>query len=117
MLIAMHPEHRQFDRFAWQSWFNVGGTDTIVVPDLNITMYSTVSYIELYFRQTQQYTNELSHTTYILEYVLEYAWRWLNEPKHVAKLNKFTNKLKYVRWMREFIGVLLCLTEIKLNIW
>jgi hypothetical protein len=23
-------------------------------------------YIELYFRQTQRYTNELSHTTYIL---------------------------------------------------
>jgi hypothetical protein len=35
----------------------------------------------------------------------------------VAKLYNFTNKLKYVRCMREFIGILLCLTEIKLNIW
>jgi hypothetical protein len=26
-------------------------------------------YIEPYFRQTQQYTNELSHTTYILEFI------------------------------------------------
>jgi hypothetical protein len=31
-------------------------------------------------------------------------------------LYNFTNKLKYVRCMIEFIGILLCLTEIKLNI-
>jgi hypothetical protein len=29
----------------------------------------TPSYIELYFRQTQPYTNELSDTTYILEFI------------------------------------------------
>jgi hypothetical protein len=61
----------------------------------NASCCVSVSYIELYFRQTQQYTNELSH---------------------VAKLYNFTSKLKYVRCMREFIGILLCLTEIKLNI-
>jgi hypothetical protein len=29
----------------------------------------TIPNIELYFRQTQQYTNELSHTTYVLEFI------------------------------------------------
>jgi hypothetical protein len=35
----------------------------------NASCCVSVSYIELYFRQTQQYTNELSHTTYILEFI------------------------------------------------
>jgi hypothetical protein len=67
-----------------------------------------LSYIELYLRQTQQYTNEISHKTYILEFIgkivqLCYMFR-LIEPSSGATL-------------RDFIGVLLCLTEIKLNIW
>jgi hypothetical protein len=48
------------------------------------------SYIELYFRQTQQYTNELSHTTYPLEFIgkivqLRYMFRFI-EPSSGATL-------------------------------
>jgi hypothetical protein len=49
-----------------------------------------ILYIEFYFRQTQQYTNELSHTTYIHEFIgkivqLRYMFR-LIEPSSGAIL-------------------------------
>jgi hypothetical protein len=39
------------------------------LKDVHVSRYYVESYIEPYFRQTQQYTNEHSHTTYILEFI------------------------------------------------
>jgi hypothetical protein len=56
---------RKLSRHAHVFWHFI---PYIILPNLAIAS-ALAAYIELYFRQTQQYTNELSHTTYTLEFI------------------------------------------------